>query len=126
VNYLPLFFKYFHPDSLFALVAGALLFICAFTFFRKKTFWLKVSLFTGGACMAYFVCSLDLFLHDWDEQYHALVAKNMMSDLFNPVLYRNELLAGDSGDWFLTHIWLHKQPLFLWQMALSQKIFGIS
>ena len=28
--------------------------------------------------------------------------------------------------WTENHIWLHKQPLFMWQMALSMKIFGVS
>ena len=83
-------------------------------------------LFIGGASAAYFSCSLDLFLHNWDEQYHALVAKNMMSDMFNPILYKNNFLANGTGQWTQSHIWIHKQPLFLWQMALSLKIFGIN
>ncbi|WBA44005.1 ArnT family glycosyltransferase [Hymenobacter canadensis] len=29
-------------------------------------------------------------------------------------------------DWANNHVWLHKQPLFLWQMALSLKIVGIN
>jgi 4-amino-4-deoxy-L-arabinose transferase len=32
----------------------------------------------------------------------------------------------DYTAWCCNHIWLHKQPLFLWQMALSMKIFGIN
>lgn len=32
----------------------------------------------------------------------------------------------DYDRWDRYHIWLHKQPLFLWQIALSFKIFGVS
>jgi len=66
------------------------------------------------------------YLHYWDEQYHALVAKNMMNHPFVPMLYANPVLEYDSGAWVGNHVWLHKQPLFLWQMALSMKIFGPS
>ena len=63
---------------------------------------------------------------EWDEQFHALVAKNMMSAPFEPMLYKNLLLPAFDSDWTMGHIWLHKQPLFLWQMALSMKIFGVN
>lgn len=66
-----------------------------------------------------------MFLHPWDEQYHALVAKNMMDDFLNPVLYKNPLLS-TSNHWTGSHIWLHKQPAFLCQIALSFKLFGVS
>src|SRR5690606_8637655 len=32
----------------------------------------------------------------------------------------------DQFVWCCNHIWLHKQPLFMWQMALNMKIFGVS
>ena len=32
----------------------------------------------------------------------------------------------DYNKWDRYIIWLHKQPLFLWQIALSFKIFGVS
>lgn len=32
----------------------------------------------------------------------------------------------DPNAWCCNHIWLHKQPLFLWQMAASMKVFGVS
>lgn len=70
--------------------------------------------------------SLDPFLHEWDEHFHALVAKNMMSDPFKPMLFAHPIVVHDMHDWSYSHIWLHKQPLFLWQMAISMKIFGIN
>ncbi|MCM3878257.1 MAG: glycosyltransferase family 39 protein [Thermoanaerobaculia bacterium] len=68
----------------------------------------------------------DLFLHNWDERFHALVARNLMHDPFKPMLIANPLAAYDFKDWTGNNIWLHKQPLFLWQMALSMKVFGVS
>ena len=68
----------------------------------------------------------DLFLHDWDERYHALVAKNMMDDPFTPMLYQNPILGYDIENWCGNHIWLHKQPLPLWMMSASMSVFGIN
>ena len=69
---------------------------------------------------------LDSFLHPWDERYHALVAKNMIENPFFPRLYKYPLLPFDYKDWTANYIWVHKQPLALWLMALSLKVFGIS
>lgn len=71
-----------------------------------------------------FMVMLDPFLNLWDEQFHALVAKNMGSNPFKPILINQPLLAYDFKRWDSNCIWLHKQPFFLWQMALSIKIFG--
>ncbi|MGB4847702.1 MAG: glycosyltransferase family 39 protein [Saprospiraceae bacterium] len=70
--------------------------------------------------------SLDPYLHDWDEKFHALVAKNMIDFPFKPMLFQNPVFPYDYKDWSYNHIWLHKQPVFLWQMALSMKVFGIN
>ena len=70
--------------------------------------------------------SNDPFLHDWDEKYHALVAKNLISNPLKPTLYLNPLLPYDFTNWTSNHIWLHKQPLPLWLISLSLKTFGIS
>ncbi len=69
---------------------------------------------------------LDPFLHDWDERYHALVARNMMDNPLVPMLRKVPLLPVNHADWTNNHIWLHKQPLFLWQIALSLKLFGVN
>jgi 4-amino-4-deoxy-L-arabinose transferase len=66
----------------------------------------------------------DPFLHDWDERFHALVARNMMETPFAPTLQREIVGEYDPFSWCCNTIWLHKQPLFMWQMALSMKIFG--
>ncbi|MBC7775121.1 MAG: glycosyltransferase family 39 protein [Phycisphaerae bacterium] len=83
------------------------------------------SLFVAAFLLRFCICSLDTFLHGWDERFHALVAKNMMSHPFRPMLRATLDLPNFDKDWAHCHIWLHKQPLFLWQMALSMKLFGL-
>ena len=68
----------------------------------------------------------DLFLHPWDERYHALVAKNLIEHPLRPALYDNTILPYDYTYWAGNHIWLHKQPVPLWTMALSMSVFGIN
>lgn len=76
-----------------------------------------------GFALRLFVGS-DMFLHPWDERFHALVAKNMMNDPFVPMLYNNPILAFDPNDWTTNYIWLHKQPVPLWSMSLSMYLLG--
>ncbi len=68
----------------------------------------------------------DPMLHDWDERYHALVAKNMMEQPFHPKLYKEHVLDYSYKDWITGgEVWLHKQPMPMWTMALSMKLFGV-
>ena len=78
-----------------------------------------------GAVLRIYTAS-DLFLHPWDERYHALVAKNLIQHPFMPTLYDNPLLPYDLKNWPANHIWLHKQPLPLWSMAASMSLFGVN
>ncbi|HEX4960681.1 MAG TPA: glycosyltransferase family 39 protein [Thermoanaerobaculia bacterium] len=59
----------------------------------------------------------DLFLHTWDERYHALVAKHLLAHPATPALYDPSALPYDYRDWRANHVWLHKPPLALWLMA---------
>jgi len=68
----------------------------------------------------------DLYLHAWDERYHALVAKNFLKHPLLPTLYDNPLLPFNYKGWDMNHVWLHKQPLPMWLMALSMKSFGVN
>ncbi len=70
--------------------------------------------------------SADFFLHAWDERYHALVAKHLIHHPLTPTLYENPVLPYDYKNWLGNHIWLHKQPLPLWGMALSMWMFGVN
>jgi 4-amino-4-deoxy-L-arabinose transferase-like glycosyltransferase len=73
-----------------------------------------------------YLVAIDPYLYDWDERFHALVAKNLIDNPLKPMLRVNPVLGYDAADWCCNHIWLHKQPLFLWQMALSMKVFGVN
>ena len=86
------------------------------------------ALFFAALFIRYFAAHLDPFLHDWDEKFHALVALNMMEDPLTPMLRTKEVPMYDFNytAWCCNHIWLHKQPMFMWQMALSMKIFGVT
>ena len=50
----------------------------------------------------------------------------MVDHPFRPTLYDDPVVNMSYDRWDRYHIWLHKQPLFLWQIALSFKLFGIS
>jgi hypothetical protein len=105
-------------------------FICLLTclllhVYNKKKLSLIFLLFTSLCCFS-FAAQLDPFLNLWDERFHALVGKNLMHNFFKPMLYADPLIDVESKNWVSQHIWLHKQPLFLWQIALSFKVFGIS
>ncbi len=79
----------------------------------------------GGLVIRIYMSS-DAYLHQWDERYHALVARNMMEAPFSPMLYKDPLLPYNPEDWSKSHIWLHKQPLPLWCMAISMTLFGVN
>jgi 4-amino-4-deoxy-L-arabinose transferase len=48
----------------------------------------------------------------------------MLTDPFRPMLYTDPIFDYSVSDWTSNHVWLHKPPLFLWQIALSLKLFG--
>jgi len=88
----------------------------------KTALWL---LMVCGFVLRLYVAS-DFYLHEWDERYHALVAKNLMNHPLLPTLWDKPLLPYDFRNWTSNHVWLHKQPLPLWSMALSMKLFGVT
>jgi 4-amino-4-deoxy-L-arabinose transferase-like glycosyltransferase len=94
--------------------------------YRKSNFSFAVALLVLAGLILRFYLAADFYLHAWDERYHALVAKNMLTDPFRPILFKEALLPYDYTDWTNNHVWLHKQPFSLWMMALSMKIFGVN
>lgn len=120
-------FHYFTDNQISPLYISAILIVCSIIFFQKgKTKISLFFLFIGSLGLGYFIANLDPFLILWDEQYHALVAKNLVKNPLKPTLYSNPILGYDYRNWTENFIWLHKQPLFLWQMALSVKLFGLN
>jgi 4-amino-4-deoxy-L-arabinose transferase len=70
------------------------------------------------------ICSADLYLHEWDERYHALVAKNMLENPLKPTLYKKPLHTYRMEDWTNNHIWLSKPPAGLFIVSCSLQLFG--
>lgn len=64
------------------------------------------------------------YISQWDEAYHALVAKNLVAHPLTPTLYEEKVLPSDDREWTKTGVWLHKPPLPLWLMAAGIAAFG--
>jgi 4-amino-4-deoxy-L-arabinose transferase len=62
----------------------------------------------------------------WDESFHAVVARNLLKHPLTFTLYDKPWLGLPFTDWGSAHIWLHKPPLALWQIALSFALFGVN
>ncbi len=110
------------------LALGGVLFSLSIWFHLIKKQKLAI-LFLTFAAFAIFIFGalLDPFLNVWDERIHALVAKNTIPNFLEPKLFNHPYVAECNYiNWTSAHIWLHKQPLFIWQMALSMKIFGVN
>lgn len=96
----------------------------AFRKYRQDNFHLSLLFIVlCGLILRVFVAS-DLFLHEWDERYHALVAKNLLRHPLVPTLYENPLLPFDYRNWGGNHIWLSKPIFPLWMISASIWIFG--
>lgn len=100
----------------FALFAAALLW--------RRTMALRVTYLCTGAALLRLSCSLDPYLHPWDERYHALVGKNGVEAPLVPRLYVDEALPHDNTDWTTSWVWLHKPPLATWAISSSLALFG--
>lgn len=116
------------PAQVVCLIAAVSLVIASlYAAVNKKHKLALVLLTAGGGFLYAYSALLCNFLNIWDEQFHALVAKNMMEHPFTPMLFSDEAVpTHDYLFWSGSHIWLHKQPFFLWEIALSFKLFGVS
>jgi 4-amino-4-deoxy-L-arabinose transferase len=61
-----------------------------------------------------------------DEVFHAIVARNFLKHPFTPTLVDHPFLPYNHDDWLSNHIWLHKPPLAMWQIAASFAILGVN
>ena len=106
--------------------------LCSFGYFfswkyqKQNNFQIAVFLLIICGLILWIYTSSDFFLHEWDERYHALVAKNLIHHPLTPTLYENAILPYDYFNWTGNHIWVHKQPLPLWTLAVSLWMFGIN
>ena len=103
---------------------ATLLYWIAFKKYRSEKYSQCLALIMLGGLLLRVFTSLDFYLHEWDERYHALVAKNLIDNPFKPMLYKYPLMDFDYKDWSANHIWVHKQPLPIYSMALSMALFG--
>ncbi len=73
--------SFFTQQQLIPLILSSILLFCSITtfHFNKKRISIFL-LFLGSIFLGYFIANLDNFLNLWDEQYHALVAKNMINN----------------------------------------------
>lgn len=62
----------------------------------------------------------------WDELFHAIVARNTTKHFLMPTFYDQPYLPYDYKNWTQNHIWLHKPPIALWQIAISYYILGVN
>ena len=122
-----IFKTYFNSEQFIFLLTGSLLIIFSIIFHLKnKNKPAVLFLFAGSVLIYLFAALLDPFLNLWDERFHALVAKNLMNHPLVPTLFDDPVVDMAYDRWDRCHIWLHKQPLFLWQIMLSFKIFGVN
>jgi 4-amino-4-deoxy-L-arabinose transferase len=123
-----MFKTYFTTEQLLPLFPSLLLIVSSILVlhYKERTRLAMILLIFGALGLRVWAALLDPFLNLWDEQYHALVAKNLMSYPFKPMLIVDPVLPYGIHEWDRNHIWLHKQPLYLWQIAASFKLFGIN
>lgn len=114
------------PELIRSLLAGLLIVLLAFVLIRYSNIKTRIAvIFILFFCASIkILCSLDPYLHEWEERYHGLVAKNLIDQPFKPVLYKNPVEPYSFKDWTSNHIWLSKPPIPLWFMAGSLAIFG--
>jgi hypothetical protein len=92
--------------------------------FVRKSRYVGFSLFFTAFSLASGLALLAPYFYMWDEMFHALVGKNLASDPFHPKLMNFSPWLFEKGNWSQHYTWLHKPPLFLYQIALSIKAFG--
>jgi len=112
--------------SIPTLVLCAIGYYFSWRYFSKSNFTIAVLLLMVCGLALRFYTASDSYLHPWDERYHALVAKNLISHPLTPTLVDNPVLPYDYKDWTANHVWVHKQPLPLWAMAGSMWLFGVN
>jgi 4-amino-4-deoxy-L-arabinose transferase len=103
-----------------------IIYLKSFSFYKEEKFNATILCIMIAGLILRIYTSCDFFLHEWDERYHALVAKNLLDNPFKPMLYTQPILEYDYKSWSDNHIWVHKQPVPLYSMALSMFIFGIN
>ena len=112
--------------SVWLIACSIPLLVSCYYFNKQQDKWSLFWLLGAALGLRLVMTSIDPFLYDWDEKFHALVAKHMMLHPFFPRLHAFPAKPHNYIDWSSNYLWIHKQPLFMWQMALSMKLFGVN
>jgi 4-amino-4-deoxy-L-arabinose transferase-like glycosyltransferase len=113
-------------EQLILLVTAIFLYFISYRCYVSENYKFSLTFIILGGLVLRLMTIHDPYIHEWDERYHFLVAKNLSDNFFVPRLYPKDLLAYNYKDWTSNYIWLHKPPFSLWCIALSFKIFGVS
>lgn len=113
-------------SGIFVVIISSIGYYLSFKSFKKNKVPLAIALLMLFGLVLRIYLASDLFLHEWDERYHAVVAKNLIDFPLKPMLYAHPVLPYNIENWPANHIWLHKQPFPLWTMALSMWFFGVN
>jgi len=108
------------------LLFSSLVYYASYYYKKKDNYSIAILLLMLSGFALRLFASADLFLHPWDEVFHALASKHMIQHPLIPTLYENPILPYDYKNWTGNYIWVHKQPLPLWIMALSMSLFGVN
>lgn len=117
---------YFDERLLLFLTGFAFLFLSIFSHALQKERTSIILLLCAALFFFLFAARFYPFINVWDERFHALVAKNLMKHSLMPTLYDDPVVSMAYDSWERSHIWLTKQPFFLWQIALSFALFGVN
>lgn len=92
-------------------------------FYQKQILYTKIAIILLALTARIFI-STDPELHDWDEQYHALVGKNFFRGDFKAELYEDQLIDYDFKEWIANGVWYSKGPVPLVLIGISVQLFG--
>jgi 4-amino-4-deoxy-L-arabinose transferase-like glycosyltransferase len=110
--------------SIFIAIVCTMAYLHSWRSMKNERYDLAIlAIIAAGLCLRLFIAS-DPVIHEWDERYHALVGKHMSKNFLVPTLYTKPLLPYDFTEWTANYIWVHKQPMTLWLIAISIKLFG--
>lgn len=105
-------------------ISCSIIYYYSWLYFKKDRTSLSLALIIISGILLRVFAASDHYIHQWDESFHGLVAKNLIDHPLKFTLYNNPILPYDYKNWSSNHIWLHKPPLTLWTIAASIWAFG--
>lgn len=112
--------------SSYHMVLGIILLLASLIIAQKNYNRGVLLLLLSSLFIALAFATVTPYLHPWDEQFHALVAKHLTETPLTPRLLPSTPVPIAIENWNENHVWLHKPPLSLWQMSLIYSLFGVN